>query len=82
MSELTSGVVAVPATLLVMAAVAGATAQVTQADPSSVRRSVYTTGAVLIGASMVSQNTNVIVATVVAVAATVFIVKPLWIAPS
>lgn len=78
MNEILGAVVAVPSTLLVMAATAGATAQITQADPAAVQRAVYATGAVLIGTSAISGKVPVVIATSLAVAATVWIVRPIW----
>ena len=78
-NEVTAAIVAVPSVLLVMAATAGATAQITQADPVAVKRAVITTGAVLVVSAFVSQNAGVIGATLLAVGATMWVVKPIWL---
>ena len=71
-------VLAVPTTLLVLAAVGGATAQITQANPDSVKRSLWVTGGVLLTASAVSGNVNATVGTAVAIAAVAYITKDIW----
>ena len=71
-------VIAVPTTLLVLAAVAGSTAQITHADHEAIRRSLWVTGGVLLTASAVSGNINATVGTAVAVAAVAFITRDIW----
>lgn len=61
--------VSVPATLIIMSSVAGATAQVTQADRTAVRRALIVFGAALVAAAVVSQDVAVGVATAATVGA-------------
>lgn len=79
MNDSTTGVVvAVPTTLLVLAAVGGATAQITQADPSAIKRSLWVTGGVLLAASAASGNIAAVAGTAIAVGAVVYMTKDIW----
>lgn len=61
--------VSVPATLIIMSSVAGATAQVTQADRTAVRRALIVFGGALVAGAVVSQDVTVGIATAATVAA-------------
>lgn len=61
--------VSVPTVLLVMGSVAGATAQVTQADREAVRRAMLLFGGSLVLAALLSQDVAVAVATGITVGA-------------
>lgn len=69
MNVTTAVAVSVPTSLVVMASVAGATAQVTQADREAVKRAMMVFGLALVTASLLSQNIAVSVATGASVAA-------------
>ena len=77
--DFTMAVIAAPATMLVVATMAGVTAQVTKGDRPSVKRAIYTTSAVLVVASLATSKNSVIVSTVLSVGAVMFIAHPLWI---
>jgi len=76
--DFTAAVVAVPSTMLVVGTMAGITAQVTHGDRESVKRAVYTSSVVLVTASLVTKRSSVIAATVLSVAAVIYITHPIW----
>lgn len=78
MNTLTAIAVSVPTSLVVMAGVAGSTAQVTQADRESVRRSMLVFGAALILASLLTQDVGVGVATTLTVGAAFYGLQYAW----
>ena len=75
MTPVNAAVVAAPATLLVLSSVAGATAQITQANRTAVERSIVLTGGFLILAAISTKNVGVIVATAVAGVGTAYAYK-------
>jgi hypothetical protein len=77
MNNVTAAVVAVPSTMLVMATMAGATAAITH-DKNASRKSVYATGIALGATSIIAGSPALFVATVLAVAASMAILHPIW----
>jgi len=78
MSELTSAIVAIPSTFLVVGGMAGATAQVTQANKQAVKKSVYLTGTVMFTASLASKHMPTVVATATSIIAVFFLADLIW----
>jgi hypothetical protein len=71
-------VVSLPATMLVLASVGGATAQMTQADPNSIRRSLIATGIILLAVSATSGEMSAIAGTAIGVGAVAFVTRDFW----
>jgi hypothetical protein len=71
-------IVAIPATLLVMASVGGATAQITTADPTAVRNALMATGTVLLIASATTGDLGAILGTLAAISAVVYATRGVW----
>lgn len=78
MNTATAVAISIPTSLLVMASVGGATAQVTQADKDSVRRAMLYFGVALIVASGLSRNVHVAVATTASVGAAFYALNHAW----
>jgi len=70
--------VSVPTSLVVMASVAGATAQVTQADRQAVTRAMLYFGGAMVLASLLTQNVPVAVATTLSVGAAYYGLNHAW----
>lgn len=68
----------VPAALVVMASVAGASAQVTQADRQAVRNSMLYFGIAMVAASLLSRNMAVAVATTASVGVAYYGLNKAW----
>jgi hypothetical protein len=77
-SELALAVGSIPATLLVMSAVGGATAQITGADRDAVRHALMVTGGALVIASAATGSVPTAVTTLLAVAATAYAMRGAW----
>lgn len=70
--------VSVPTSLIVMAGVAGATAQVTGADRAAVKRAMIYFGGALVVASLLTQNLSVGIATTASVAVSFYGLHHAW----
>lgn len=70
--------VSVPASLVVMASVAGASAQVTQADRTAVKNAMLYFGIAMVGASLLSRNVAVAVATTASVGLAYYGLNKAW----
>ena len=70
--------VSVPTSFIVMASVAGATAQVTQADRESVRKAMLYFGGAMVVAALLSQNLGVALATGASVGAAYVGLQRAW----
>lgn len=70
--------VSIPASLVVMASVAGATAQVTQADRQAVQRAMLYFGGAMGVAAFLSGNAGVTIATLASVGAAYYGLNHAW----
>ena len=71
-------IVSVPTTLLVLASVGGATAQITSANSEAIAQALWTTSAVLAATGVISGDPGVIAGTLATIAITLLLTKSIW----
>ncbi len=78
MNPVLSGVTNAPTAMLVVGAMAGITAQITDRDKAAVRQSIIVTSAVVVLASFIGGGVPAGVASAISVGAVVYLTRPIW----